>query len=1117
MTSRHLVFRSLTHYWRTNLAVVAGVATAVAVLAGALIVGDSVRGTIRALALSRIGAADLAVTSPRFMREALADDLARDPAFSAKFTSVAPLIAMQGFVTAQASGSRAGKVLVYGVDDRFWSFHGVGGIDAIGEREALVSPSLAGELGVAAGDPVLVRVERPSAIPLESLHSDKDALGRTIRLTVARALTGTPLAEFSLRPSQGSIRAIFVPLSRLQDELELGRRINTLIASVSPATAGTPAELDHLVRGHAAIEDFGLRLRSLAPRQEFAVESDAGLLAAPEVAAVEAAVSGTLLESRPVLTYVANTLQIGGRTVPYSLVTAIDLAAIHAPPPATTTALPPIVLNNWASADLGARTGDTVRMEFFVWEDSGRLATRSAEFAVAGVVAVNPADRDFAPDYPGITDSPTIDSWDPPFPVDLRRIRPRDEAYWDRYRTAPKAFIPLDVGQQLWASRHGTMTSIRFAALPGRGVDETMDAFNERLRSKIEPSAFGLSAADVRGPALAASEGATDFGEYFLYFSFFLVVAALVLAALFFRLGIEQRAREIGLLRAVGVDPTTVRRLFLAEAVWLAVCGTVVGLAGAWAYASVVVTALNTWWYDAVGTNALTVHVGPMSLLLGAAGGVASAIVCTAWVLRGLGRASERRLLAGDLPDGGGSGAAFGRPVARRAIATAGAVAAIALVVLAQAGLVGAAGAFFGAGSALLVAGLAACAQFYRRPPHAVLGGRGVWAMSRLGLRNAGHRPSRSVLSIGVVAAAVFVLIAVDAFRRDPPAAEDTQSGTGGYALMAETLIPVVHDPRTEDGRSVLNLQELSGTAIERFRLRPGDDASCLNLYQPQDPRILGVSDTFIEAGRFSFSGAWTADGSGSAENAWRLLVGKLPDGAIPVIADATSMMYVLHRSLGEDVVIRVSGRPVRLRLVAALHDSIFQSELLMSDANFRELFPDREGFQVLLIETKDGRPAEITAAIENALADFGADVTSTTARLAEFHRVENTYLSTFQTLGGLGLLVGTVGLSAVLLRNVLERRRELALLGAVGYRPGHFAVMLTAESLSLLVMGLLLGSAAAALAVVPAVMDRGGRLPLSAGALLLVGAVFVAGLLATVLAARLATRGPLLAALRSE
>ena len=108
-----------------------------------------------------------------------------------------------------------------------------------------------------------------------------------------------------------------------------------------------------------------------------------------------------------------------------------------------------------------------------------------------------------------------------------------------------------------------------------------------------------------------------------------------------------------------------------------------------------------------------------------------------------------------------------------------------------------------------------------------------------------------------------------------------------------------------------------------------------------------------------------------------------------------------------------------------------------------------------MLVETAPERAAEVATRIEDGLSDFGGDATSTAERLARFHRVENTYLSTFQTLGGLGLLLGTVGLATVLLRNVLERRRELALLGAVGYRRGHFLLMVAAENTLLLAGGL--------------------------------------------------------------
>src|SRR5437867_2497228 len=119
-----LAFRGLTYYWRTNAAVVLGVATAVAVLAGALLVGDSVRGSLRDLVLQRIGRADLVVVSSGFFREALAADVRADQAFAESFRGVSPLVMMPAVVSNQANGRRASRVQVYGIDDRFWRFHG---------------------------------------------------------------------------------------------------------------------------------------------------------------------------------------------------------------------------------------------------------------------------------------------------------------------------------------------------------------------------------------------------------------------------------------------------------------------------------------------------------------------------------------------------------------------------------------------------------------------------------------------------------------------------------------------------------------------------------------------------------------------------------------------------------------------------------------------------------------------------------------------------------------------------------------------------------------------------------------------------------------------------------
>ena len=129
---------------------------------------------------------------------------------------------------------------------------------------------------------------------------------------------------------------------------------------------------------------------------------------------------------------------------------------------------------------------------------------------------------------------------------------------------------------------------------------------------------------------------------------------------------------------------------------------------------------------------------------------------------------------------------------------------------------------------------------------------------------------------------------------------------------------------------------------------------------------------------------------------------------------------------------------------------------------------------------------------------------------------MQNTYLGTFQVLGGLGMLLGSVGLGIVVLRNVLERRGELALLVAVGFLRQQVQRLLLLENGGLLAAGLGVGVIAAAVAVLPAVLSPASQLPVSSLATTL-GAILLNGLLWTWLATRFAVRGDLLRALRNE
>ena len=1121
ITLRRLIFEGLTFYWRTHIAVVLGVATAVAVLAGAQLVGDSVRGSLRDLVLERIGRTDHIVVSADFFREDLAADLQNHPDFAASFDGVSPMIVSEGFVTTPTGSVRIDRVRVYGVDDRFWQFHAVPEISGPEAREALLSPALARRIGAEPGMPILIRMERPTDIPLESLHGRREQVGRTVRATVRTVLAPETLGEFSLEAGQGEVHAVFLPLERIQQDLQIDDRVNALLVSsrIGDADAGTAA-LEDMVRSEARLEDLGLSLRLLEEPWTLLTEGPGGLIDDANVRHVFDAAATLDLEARPMFTYLVNRIGNASAEIPYSLVTAIDLTTLlpgYAARPASD--LYPIVLTDWAAENLGAATGDRLSMDYYVWEDLGGLLTRTADFEVVQVVAVETGDRDMAPSYPGISDSASLADWDPPFPIDLGRIRPVDEEYWRQYRTTPKAFIPLEVGRELWQSRYGSTSAIRLVPSPDPGSRPEAEAiaadYTERLRARVDPLSRGIAVRSVRAEGLEASRGATNFGEYFVYFSFFLVVSALLLAALFFKLSVEQRSQQIGLLRSVGFTPAMIRRVFLTEGLLLSALGAAIGVGGGIGYASLLVRALGSWWVDAVGTTAVTLHVSVVPLAAGAGAGMVAAMLCIWATLRSLASVSERRLLSGQLADQSESRTGWSRrrPVQTAAIALGGL--GVLLIGGAGLGLIDQAAGFFGAGMASLGASLCFLHVRFGAPEKGLISGRGGWALSRLGLRSVSHRPARSVTAIGMIGAATFILISVDAFRRDTITNTGRDSGLGGYTLLVDSLLPLVFDPASPDAGESLGLAGFDPVSLEPFRVRPGEDASCLNLYAPVNPRIIAPSERFIREGRFAFRGSLASDPQ-ERSNPWLLLHRDEPDGAIPVIADANSMTYVLHRKLGDEIVISQGERSIRLRLVAALDDSIFQGELLMSEDHFREVFPGYEGYRLFLVETAPGAIQTAGASIEGALVDFGATATPTTDRLAQFHQVENTYLSTFQMLGGLGLLLGTIGLAAILLRNVLERRRELALMRALGYLRRDFLVMSIAENIVLLAGGLLTGAGCAYLAILPVILDRGGQWP-GPYALALLCGVLAIGLVASVGATVAMLRSALLPALSEE
>jgi hypothetical protein len=287
-----------------------------------------------------------------------------------------------------------------------------------------------------------------------------------------------------------------------------------------------------------------------------------------------------------------------------------------------------------------------------------------------------------------------------------------------------------------------------------------------------------------------------------------------------------------------------------------------------------------------------------------------------------------------------------------------------------------------------------------------------------------------------------------------------------------------------------------------------------LNLNQAQAPSVLGVDPAKLQKSAFSLS-VWKGMAKGST--GWSVLDATLVDGAIPAVADQNSAMWALKKGLGDVVDSQdAKGNPLKLRLVAFVSGTVLQGHLLISEKHFLSKFPDTAGTRFYFIDAPPEAAGEVSKHLTRQLQNRGLALQPAKERLAQLQAVQNTYLQIFSALGGIALVLSSAALALLIARNVLERQSEFALLQATGFREFQLRQLLLGEHLPLLFMALILGVAAAVLAVWPHVGDDLRAVPVRWLAIVLSG-LTVGGIGFCILASHLALRRPLLQSLRQE
>jgi putative ABC transport system permease protein len=1055
-----------------------------AVITGSLLTGGSVRSSLRRSSYEHLGNTGILISSGfRYFDPALAVRL-RDSAL----INCTGLLELKGYSQNLATQKEEFNTRIYGVDSGFFAFNN--NPVTIRPGEAALNEKLATTLGLKTGDQIIIRYNTISDIPSDAPFAPEKDNGTSLVLKVGPILTAGETGNFSLSISQIVPMNIFVNLSGLTRENDKPVYINRLLIDYR---SDLPAEkVNEILKRYLRPSDIGLKIAEVRKTGEYELRSSRIFIDK----ALSGEISKLLPSSAPLITYLANRFTAGSLSTPYSFVSALPSSLY----PGIVSGND-MIINSWLARDLSVNPGDSLEMYWYSPDSLNRLVEKSSRFRIRRVVDMEGiwGDSTLMPDFPGISGRSSCSDWDAGVPVNLDKIRKKDEEYWNRFRGTPKAFIGYDKGIEIWGNNFGPATAIRFPA----GLTE--NEINARLNGSLDPDKTGFIITGLRGESVRAANQGVDFSTLFLSLGFFLILAAIVLLSFAAGSYFDSKKAQINTFHALGFKTGWIERLLLTESAFVAFIGSGAGAFAGILFNKIIIHSLNTVWKGAVQTDTLSSSFSFGPVLSGFLITLIISLTFIAYKIWSYMKDLYRKGKVIPSP-----------PSARRnffllmaSFLTSAILFVLSLILKDEEILL-----CFISGSVLLVFMILYWRQYFIGPADRRVEITG--SAGRLSDLFYSFYPSHAVNPILFVAAGIFAVFITGVNRMDAGSSYSSRSGgTGGYLLWCETSIPVREDLSTAPGRKSLGLDEqLAGLTFVQMKRSAGDDASCLNLNHIIVPRLLGVDPTeFISRGSFSFAKSIAGDG---IKDPWQFLNISPGPNTIYGIADQTVLEWGLKIKPGDTLTLRSeNGQPLHIIIAAGLKSSVFQGYVLTGIDYFRKFYPSVSGSSVFLAGGNRNQTGLYKTVLDERLASYGIHTELTTDRLASFYEVTNTYLSVFGILGALGMITGIAGLGFVLLRNYSFRKREFALMLATGFSVKRIRRMILSGQMLILSAGIISGIIPAVIATIPSLRSN-PDLPWLYLALM-ISAIFLTGSAALFISVRSVTGESLTASLRKE
>lgn len=1031
MTLFRYIIKSILHYAKLNIATVLGVALSTAILVGALIIGDSVKYSLQQITIERLGNTDAVITAgERLFTCQLAENISKNS--NMKTSAV---LRANGIAIVDGGQIRVNQLQVWGIDSLFASFSNVSGQFNLSGNEVLINENLAFIMQIKAGDEFLLRVNKLSTFPANTPFVAAEETSISFRVKIKGIVGAKETGNFNLQNIQSAPRNVFINAEWLNSQLGLKDKANAILL----AGDAENSNINSLLKSSWTTDDLNLKIRENKELGYSEIISERVFISQE----TENACLQNIPGASSVFSYFVNQFQLHGKETPYSFISTLTEGVSENE----------IIINEWLASDLNAKKGDTILVQYFEVGPLRRLIERDTMFVVTQIVPMKGAwaDVNRMPEIPGLSDAGHCRDWEAGVPVDLNKVRETDEEYWNLYKGTPKAFVSLETAQKLWGNRFGKTTAIRFPL-------QDKDKLAQQVASVLQPEEMGFQFQQVKAEGLVAASNGVDFGGLFIGLSFFVLAAAILLSILMFKLFLGFRREEIGTLTVLGFSIRQVQKIFIAEASVLVFAGIIIGIPFSIAYNKLILQAVNSIWVDIVRTSIVYIHIRIGSVILGTSAIFVLSLLLIFFITKSFLKQEVVSLQ---------------KQVQKiqKAPRRAGKWLGIVLVVASVFMVFGAGLSkgeinpelFFISGFGLLPGLILVFNYLFFRigQPSATSG----FSLKSFLLKRVAANRRQNTMIVSFLSIGIFLVVSTGVNRKNLTKDADRNfSGTGGYSLFAETTIPVPED--LNDAKVAENFGFDANTQFVQFRVKPGDDASCLNLNRIARPRIIGFDPEVFDQ-RKSFTFLVKSDDL-NVENPWNSLNKPTAQGYIPAIADQTVIVWGLGKNVGDTLVyISENGEKLKLQLIGGLANSVFQGNVLIAEKYFNENYPSVSGSNLFLIDSKS-ETGELETTIKNNLRNYGVDVVPAAQRLLEFYKIENTYLNIFLMLGALGLLIGTIGLGIIIFRMVSERSNEYAVLLALGFQKRTIYRLVFTENLLIILVALFAGLIPSVVSAIP-------------------------------------------------